>query len=164
MGICFSQVQILKSNKYLDRVSAFTDALNIAQAVIKDYLPQDAMKDQLIEFYTRLKQMANHPERGFKNVKSLSYLESAFFEYWNSNIGFHIDKFWEKISASGLQFQRQDIFKKIWQRKRIANIHEYDFVIDNMVMAQQENKITQEQADLLNVYIAAFEKRAIRKK
>ncbi|MNJ03586.1 hypothetical protein D3C73_1639680 [compost metagenome] len=49
--------------------------------------------------------------------------------------------------------------EKIFKRKKINNVREYDFVIDVIVPYQQEGLIDQQEVALLNDLILEFESR-----
>ena len=68
-------------------------------------------------------------------------------------------KEWKEIKAQNLPYKRENKLAKILKRKKINNIHEYDFVIDVIVPYQQEGLINEEEVVLLNKWLGDFENR-----
>jgi len=70
-----------------------------------------------------------------------------------------IEKFWAELYQSGIDFKRKDIIQTVLKRKKIKDIHEYDSVIDNIVVADHRGQINNDQVVELNKLIKEFEKR-----
>jgi hypothetical protein len=102
------------SPKYLARARAFAEAVDIGVEL-------RAAKGEGSDGTQELlwKEQALTPEPLFANLRSLAYLEDAFFTYWNEASGEHIERFWQRVRERGLPFQRRDVVGEILSRGRI---------------------------------------------
>lgn len=149
-----------KRKTYNEKANEIVKAIELAKEVILDSteLAQE-MKEHMIDFGNETKELALNPEPQFRKVASLKYLENDFFIYWNETEGEDIEKFWKKVSANKLNFKRKDIIQKVLKRKRIKDIHEYNVIVDRLVVAQQLEQINQSEAQLLSRLIGEFEEK-----
>ena len=146
------------SAKYLARARAFAQAVDLGIELYAT-LPaheRDAMERGSLEW----KKMALAPEPPFASLQSLAYLEDAFFTYWNEASGEHIERFWQRVTAGGLPFERKDVVRDVLSRGRIRNDIEYQTITDSIVIHQQMGKISRAEADRLSEMLGQFEKRA----
>lgn len=143
-----------KRRNYNDAVKEFVKAVDLSLETKKKYHPE-----QDISHEQGLKQMAENAEPPFKSIRSLKYLEEALFTYYNEAQGEDVNYFWSLIKSNKLPYERENKLEKILTKNKISNIHEYDFVIDNLVVYQQEGLITTEQATTLSRLIGEYEQR-----
>jgi hypothetical protein len=146
------------SPKYLARARAFAEAVDIGvelRAAHEEGEGSDATQELL------WKEQALAPEPPFANLRSLAYLEDAFFTYWNETSGEHIERFWQRVTERGLPFQRRDVVGEILSRGRINNDIEYQTVTDSIVIQQQMGRISPAEEDRLSSMLGQFEKRSV---
>ncbi|WP_324672035.1 hypothetical protein [Hymenobacter sp. GOD-10R] len=152
----------VKSN-YLEQVSKLSAAIDIAINSIR-LLPPDGWNDHdinsITNYYLSLKDEVLYPKPMYKNLKSLKYSEVSALTYFQESSGKTVDYFWRQVDDARLGYRRQNKMLKILKRKRIKSSDEYDFVIDVLLVYQQEGKITTREAEDLNEMIAAYEKNA----
>ena len=131
------------SAKYVERAGQFVRAVDIGAQVLADH-----SKDRdMIKFGAELKELTKQsPQR----VAGLRHLETAYFTYWNETTGPHVDRFWELVTAENLPFERKDVLSNVLRRGRINNAGEHETVVDLLVVAQQEGRITAEEAARLS--------------
>ncbi|GIJ51371.1 hypothetical protein Val02_82570 [Virgisporangium aliadipatigenens] len=98
-----------------------------------------------------------------QTVAGLRHLESAFFTYGNEAAGPHVDRFWELVTAESLPFERKNVLGDVLRRGRINDAGEYEVVVDLLVVAEQEGRITAEEAARLSNYIGRYERRGSRR-
>jgi hypothetical protein len=106
------------------------------------------------------KRMALEPELPFANLRSLAYLEDAFFTYWNEASGPHVELFWQRVEALGLPFQRRDAVREVLRRGSINNAIEHQAITDALVIRQQIGTLSPAEAKRLSKMLGAFEARA----
>ncbi len=143
------------SKQYSERSARLCRAIDIAAGVITEAL----LDHDMIEFGEELKQLANTPPQ---RVAGLRHLESAFFTYWNEAPGPHVDRFWKLVAAEGLPFTRRNVLSDVLTRGRINNAAEHEIVVDSLVGAEQEGRITAEQAARLSDLLGLYETRRTR--
>lgn len=149
-----------KKSIYEERANEFVKAIDIAEQVVSQSSTLAAnIKEQLLFFSAHTKKLALNPEPQFRKIASLKYLEHDFLIYWNETTGPDRDKFWQLISSAGLQYKKKDGIQDVLRRNKIKSIHEYDYVIDNILVAEQTGSINTEQVIQLNTLIAEFEAR-----
>jgi hypothetical protein len=143
------------SAKYVERSGQFTRAVDIGARVLADR-PQDRA---MVEFGEMIKDLLQRPPQ---TVAGLRHLESAFLTYWNEATGRQIDRFWELVAAEGLPFTRRNVLADVLARGRINNAAEHEVVIDSLVGAEQEGRITADQAARLSDMAGRYERRRSR--
>jgi hypothetical protein len=149
-----------KVSKYEEQADKFAKAVDIAEQIIKESVHFNAdLAKPMMDFGTQVKHMALNPEPKFRRLASLKYLESDFFIFWNESNGPDVDKFWHRVFESNLGYVRKDAIQDVLKRKKIKNVHEFDFITDNIVVYQQTGRLNEQQAIELNHYIGEFEKR-----
>ena len=141
-----------KRKTYNEKANEIVKAIELAEEVILDSteLAQE-MKKYMIDFGNEMQESALNPEPQFRKVASLKYLENDFLIYWNESEG--------EDTVNKLNFKRKDIIQKVLKRKRIKDIHEYNVIIDRLVIAQQLEQINQSEAKLLSRLIGEFEEK-----
>lgn len=143
---------------YEQRAEQFAKVCDIAIQMLSDANIPLEEKTRMIRTSMSDKELALHPEPMYKRIGSLKCIEAEHFWYWNEHQGVHIDKFWQEVKAAGLGYHRKDIFVKILMRGRIGNRIEYDYVIDEILVAEQTERITKEEVARLNNYLLNYEK------
>jgi hypothetical protein len=149
-----------KVSKYEERADKFAKAVDIAEQIIKESADFNAdLAKPMLDFGTKVKHMALNPEPQFRRLTSLKYMESDFFIFWNESSGPDVDKFWNRIFENKLGYVRKDAIQDVLKRKKIKNIHEFDFITDNIVVYEQTGRLSEQQVTELNKYIGEFEKK-----
>ena len=143
---------------YEQRAEQFAKVCDIGILVLNEAEISPDEKRRMIGMCSSDKEMALHPLPIYKRIGSLKCLEAEHFWYWNEHNGRHINEFWRQVKEAGLDYERKDIFKKIFKRGRISNMHEYDYVIDEILVAEQKGRISLEEAERLNKYLSNYEK------
>jgi len=147
-------------SKYEEQADKLAKAVDIAEQTIKESTNFNAdLVKPMLDFVKQIKHNALNPEPKFKKIVSLKYLESDFFTFWNESNGPDVDKFWKRVFESKLGYVKKDAIQDVLRRKKIKNIHEFDFITDNIVVYAQTGQLSQEQVIDLNKYIGEFEKR-----
>lgn len=159
----------MKEDKYAEAALNLAKAADIAIAVIQKFPPKGWNEhyvtenkneiDHFIDVYKEWKENALNPKPQFRNLKSLKYEYDNIFTEFQEGSGTFIEEFWKEIKAQNLPYKRENKLAKILKRKKINNIHEYDFVIDVIVPYQQEGLINEEEVVLLNKWLGEFENR-----
>lgn len=152
----------MSDTKYNESAKNLIIATSIAIETLKKYPPinwdDDTVKD-VVNTYYEFKSNIENSKPEFRNLKSLKYDIEAVFTYFQEASGECVEQFWKEIKAQNLPYKRENKFAKILKRKKINNIHEYDFVIDVIVPYQQEGLINDEEVVLLNKCLGEFENR-----
>jgi len=162
MGCKGYYTKILKMSniKYNEAVNTLIIATEIAIRSFKNFPPSIWYKNTLndvLNTYHEFKMNIENAEPEFRNLKSLKYKEEDVFTYFQEGHGQCVEEFWKEIKAQDLPYKRENKMLKILKRKKINNIHEYDFVVDVIVPYEQEGLINHEEVILLNNLIAQFE-------
>lgn len=159
----------MKQDKYTEASQNLAKAADIAIAVVQKFPPKGWNEhyvtenkneiNHFIDVYKEWKENALNPKPQFRNLKSLKFVyENIFTEFQEGN-GDYVEEFWKEIKTQNLPFKRENKLAKILKRKKINNIHEYNFVIDVIVPYQQEELINTEEVVLLNEWLGVFENR-----
>ncbi|KQO25830.1 hypothetical protein ASF10_23645 [Flavobacterium sp. Leaf82] len=150
----------MKIDKYQEESISLAKASDIAINMIKRFPPKgwdEKTISHVIANRLEIKKDVLNPEPQFRNLKSLKYNIEAVFTKFQEGHGILVEEFWKEIKAQNLPYKRENKMLKILKRKKINNIHEYDFVIDVMVPYEQEGLINHDEVILLNDLIAEFE-------
>jgi hypothetical protein len=160
-----SREQRQPSATYLVRARAFAEAVDIGISIYDACPPsdEDGLSNLPSSTYARqsldLARQALHPEPPFANLKSLAYLQDAFFTFWNESRGAHVARFWHTLAERGLPFAREDVIGRVLQRGRIRTVLEYEHVTDTMGASTQGKLSTTDQQRLSDM-LDAYEKKA----
>ena len=147
-----------KKATYEEKASQIQKVVELAERVIrKSKKMSEYEKEQMIKWGMQIKELAKNPEPQFRKVASLRYLENDFLTYWNEAEGEDVELFWKKVYSNKLDFRRKDVLASVLKRKRIKDIHEYNTVVDRIVIAEQLGQISQEEAKELSELIGKFE-------
>jgi hypothetical protein len=149
-----------KLSKYEEQAQKLAKAVDIAEQIVRESANFNAeLATPMLDFGTKVKHMALNPEPQFRRLASLKYLESDFFIFWNESSGPDVDKFWNRIFENNLCYVRKDAIQDVLKRKKIKNIHEFDFITDNLVVYEQTGRLNEQQIIELKKYIGEFEKK-----
>jgi hypothetical protein len=143
---------------YEQRASQFANICDIGIKVLTEAEISFDEKKRMIDMCNSDKEKALHPLPIYKRIRSLKCLEAEHFWYWNEHNGGHINEFWKEVKEAGFDYQRKDLFKKILTRSRISNMQEYEYVIDEILVAEQTGRISIDQVERLNNYLTNYEK------
>lgn len=147
-----------KRETYDERARQFAQAVDVVIGVVMGSPSySDTDKATLTQGFAELRHMALEPQPQFRRVASLRYLEEALLSGWNDANGPEADHIWSEIRKLGLPYTRKDVLSTILKRKRIKDQHEFDYVTDSIVIAQQEGRITEEQAIALDRMLMDFQ-------
>jgi len=152
----------MKVDRYMEDSNCLSKAIDIASEVIKENPPKGWDQEtvlRVVNLSLEVKENVLNPAAQFRNLKSLKYSSEIVFTKFQEGHGLFVEEFWRKIKSHNLPYKRENKMVKIIKRKKINNIHEYDFVIDVIVPYQQEGLIDKEQVVLLNELIDQFESR-----
>ena len=141
--------------------------IDIAVSAFKKHRPKDFTKDNVdhcINVYEGFKNNALNPEPKFKKLASLKYIEQDTFTFFKEGNGETVEYFWQQIAKENLGYIREDKLRKIIERGKIKGRIEYELVIDSIVAAEQEERITKQEAKQLSEMIGEFESRGKKKK
>lgn len=108
--------------------------------------------------YSEWKYSALNPAPEYRKVASLNLRVQGALTIFQEGAGQAVDHFWKRIAAEKLGYKRVDELRKVLDRGRIKGRAEYDQVTDSFIAAQQEGRITAEEADRLAEMIGDFEK------
>jgi hypothetical protein len=138
-----------KSTKYEIESKRLAEVAEIAiEMVPLMHSLSPSEKEWYLKCYKDLRSKILFPEKQFRNLTSLKYIQETIFNTVNNTGGAHLEKFWKLIEEKNLGYVRESIenmFEKIAKKKRL-NEHDYEFLTDNIVEAEQTGKITAEQA------------------
>ncbi|MBX3240809.1 MAG: hypothetical protein KIT80_23040 [Chitinophagaceae bacterium] len=144
---------------YEQRAEQFAGVCDIGIKVLTEAEIAPDEKERMLRICRSDKEMALHPLPVYKRVGSLKCIEAEHFWYWNEHNGKHIDEFWRGVREAGLPYERKDMFKKILRRGSISNMQEYDYVIDEILVAEQTGRISLDEVERLNNYLNNYEKK-----
>jgi hypothetical protein len=150
------------TEKYKIAAENLAKAIDIAINIIKEFPPKgwdDKTVLHVVNHSLEIKGNVLYPETQFRNLKSLKHSIEAVFTKFQEMHGVFVEEFWKEIKAQNLPYKRENKMLKILKRKKINNIHEYDFVIDVIVPYEQEGLINHDEVILLNDLISQFENR-----
>lgn len=112
--------------------------------------------------YLEWKDNALYPEPKYKKIASLKYVIERIFTIFNEGSGDFVEYFWKEINKQNLGYVREDKLWKVLKRSKINNRIEYEYIIDTIGPAEQENRITNEEAKLLSEMIGIFENKKMK--
>lgn len=146
-----------KRKTYQQRAEQLAKAVDIADNIVQEskVIPEES-KAYFLNYGKQVKSMALNPEPQFKKVASIQYLENDFLTYWNEADGSDIEKFWLELHQNEIDYERKDTIQVVLKRKKIKDIHEYNAITDNIVVAEQLGRITKGQAIELSQLIGGY--------
>ena len=147
---------------YEDEAIKLSKAIDIAIEAFEKYPAEIFTEENLKHFincYRERKDFALNPEPKFRKIASLKYLIDDVFIYFQESNGKDVEYFWKQIKEQNLDYVREDKLWKIIKRGKIKNRIEFEYVTDLIVAAEQEKRITQDEAKKLGEMIGEFELR-----
>lgn len=126
----------MKIDKYKEASENLGKAIDIAINVTKENPPKGWDEKTILHVVNlslEIKKNAIDPKPQFRNLKSLKYDVEMVFTKFQEGHGRYVKEFWKEIKLQKLPYKRENKMVKILKRKKINNIHEYDFVIDVIV-------------------------------
>ena len=116
------------------------------------------MLTHVISCYHEFKDDALNPEPKFRKIASLKYTIENVFTYFQESNGKDVEYFWKKIEEQKLDYAREDKLGKILKRGKINNRIEFDYVTDIIVVAEEEKRISENEAKKLAEMITEITK------
>jgi hypothetical protein len=148
--------------EYATEANRLAKAIDIAIEAFRRY-PLEGWDDKQIEHvvnvYAEWKYSALNPAPEYRKIVSLNYRIQDALTFFQEGTGQATDYFWKRIAAEELGYERVDGLRKVLSRGKIKGRIEYDQVTDSFIAAQQEGRITEEEAGRLAGMIGDFEKR-----
>jgi hypothetical protein len=147
---------------YVTEANRLAKAVDIAIEAFRQYPFEgwdSATVDHVVNVYSKLKYLALNPAPEYRKVASLNYIIQDVLTIFQEGTGQAVDYFWKRIAAEELGYERVDRLRKVLDRGRIKGRAEYDQVTDSFIAAQQQGRITAEEASRLAEMIGDFEKR-----
>ncbi|RNI23119.1 hypothetical protein [Rufibacter latericius] len=135
-------------------------AIDIAIESFSKYPPtgfNEAHVNQFIKVYSENKESALNPLPQYRKLASLKYIVNDILIFFQESKGEAVEVFWKKVNQENLGYKREDKLRKILDRGKIRGRIEYELAVDSIVAAEQEGRITKEEASLLGELIGAFE-------
>jgi len=150
-----------------------TEALKLAKAIdiaiysFCKYPPEDFTNEHLDHFvniYSGWKASILNPEPEFRKSTSLNYHIRNVLTIFQEGSGEAVEHFWQQLSKENLGYVREDKLRKIINRGKIRGRIEYELVVDSIIAAQQEKRITEAEVKKLSKMLGEFELRGKKKK
>ena len=149
-----------QKNNYAAEALKLGKAIDIAIKSIKKYRPDDSKDEQTNYFlnaYSEWKYSVLNPAPEYRNLASLKYQVDNVFTFFQEANGEIVEYFWKQISKENLGYLRKDRLRNIINRGKIKGRVEYELVVDLLVVAEQEGRISAPEARLLSDMIGDFE-------
>ena len=141
--------------KYADEVVKIISAIDIAIEAFEKFDVKD--KDVFIRVYKDYKEKRLNAEAQYRNMASLNYTIADILTWFQEGTGDDVEYFWKQVEKQNLGYIREDKLAKILNRGKILGRIEYEYVTDVIVAAEQENRITENQAVQLKIMVGDFE-------
>jgi hypothetical protein len=145
---------------YILEAEKVARAIDIAIESFSKYPPNDfneAHVNQFIKVYKDYKEKALNPLPQYRKLASLKYIVNDILIFFQESKGEAVESFWKKIHEENIGYKREDKLRKILDRGKIRGRIEYELAVDSIVAAEQEGRITKEDACLLGELIGEFE-------
>jgi hypothetical protein len=149
-----------KRTTYTEALQRFETLVDCARPVLLK-AASDGLEEapHLLAFGKQCVDLARSAEGPMRRVASLRQMQNDYLIYWNEAPGPHVSAFWNAVRKAGLDLERVDHLARVLKRGRITKREEYETVVDSLVGAEQEGRITAEEAERLSAMIGAFEDR-----
>ena len=135
-------------------------AIDIAIESFSKYPPigfNETHVNQFIKVYRENKENALNPLPQYRKLASLKYIVNDILIFFQESKGEAVEAFWKRLNEEDLDYKKEDKLRKILDRGKIRGRIEYELAIDSIVAAEQEGRITKEEASLLGELIREFE-------
>jgi hypothetical protein len=146
---------------YKDESEKLAKAIDIAIESFRKFNSfnlTESQVDTVIKAFEERRFFALNPEPQFKKLASLEYLIEETFTPFQDGAGEAVEYFWKKIAEANLDYKRENKLRKILDRGKIKGRIEYEYVTDMIVIAQQENMVTNDEAVQLSEMLATYER------
>jgi len=140
---------------YNDEAIKLSKAIDIAIQAFEKFDLKD--KEWFIKCYKEWKEGLFERDKFYKTMRSFKYDVENVFTFFQEGSGKEVEYFWKEIKIQNLDYQREDKLKKILGRGKIKGRVEFEYVIDIIVVAEQENRITEIEAKQLGKMLHEFE-------
>jgi hypothetical protein len=157
-----AKLKMASRKNYTDEAEKLAKAIDIAIEAFLLYSPPLFTSDHIKMMISHLKsekEAALNPEAKYRSLVSLKYIIDSVFTFFQESSGETVDYFWEKISENKLGYERKNKFLTILKRNKIKGRIEYDYVIDILIVARQQNQISADDAARLQQLITDYEKK-----
>jgi hypothetical protein len=147
---------------YVTEANRLAKAIDIAIESFRQYPLEgwsSASVEHVVNVYSEWKYSALNPAPEYRKVASLNLRIQGALTIFQEGTGQAVDYFWKRIAAEELSYERVDRLRKVLDRGKIKGHLEYEQVTDSFIAAQQEGRITAEEASGLAEMIGDFEKR-----
>lgn len=137
-------------------------AIDIAIEAFEKHCPADFQPKHQAHFistYKEWKVECLNPKPKFKKLASLKYQITAVFTYFQEATGPTVEFFWKRLAEEKLGYIRENQLAKILKRGRIKNQHEYHYVTDMLVVAEQVGLTNRQESEQLAEMLGEFENR-----
>lgn len=166
LSIFHDQFQSMMQN-YDTEALKLAKAIDIAIYCFRKHPPEEFTKehiDHFVNVYSEWKDRILNPEPEFRKMASLKYDIQNVFTVYQEGSGEAVEHFWQQIANENLGYIREDKLRKIVNRGKIRGRSEYDLVVDSIVSAEQENRISKDEALQLDRMLDEYELRGKRNK
>jgi hypothetical protein len=156
----------LKKNYETESIK-LSRAIDIAIESLGKHAPNNWQKldiENAIKTYLKFKDNVLNPLPEYKNLSSLKYHIQDVFIYFQETLNETTDYFWKQIEKEELGYERVDVLEKGLKKGKISSEAEFNYIVDIMVVAEQEGRISSKEIKKLNDMISVYEVRNSRKK
>jgi polyhydroxyalkanoate synthesis regulator phasin len=156
----------LKKNYETESIK-LSRAIDIAIESLGKHAPNNWQKldiENAIKTYLKFKDNVLNPLPEYKNLSSLKYHIQDVFIYFQETLNETTDYFWKQIEKEELGYERVDVLEKVLKKGKISSEAEFNYIVDIMVVAEQEGRISSKEIKKLNDMISVYEVRNSRKK
>jgi hypothetical protein len=150
----------MKAN-YDIEANKLSKAIDIAIDAYSKFPPKDftqANIDHVVNLHHEWKDSVLNPEPQFRKIASLKYQIENVFTFFQEATGEAVEYFWRQLSNENLGYVRVDRLRKIIDRGKIKRRIEYEFVTDQIVVAEQCGRITREESNKLSNMLGEYER------
>lgn len=131
--------------------------IEISEQVVRDSELMDAAekRDYLGDYQENRRDAQAYLDQ--RNPAYLRQLADEVLTPWNESSDEDSDAFFRLAAERGIELERKDYLGTVLARGRIANIEEYEVVVDSIVIWQQDGRIDAAQAQRLSEMVGAYE-------
>ena len=149
----------MTKRNYEDEAIKLSKVIDIAIESMRKFPSESWSKetlDHVVNCYKEYKEYAINPEPKFKKIASLKYLIEDVFTRFQEGSGKDVEYFWQELKKQNLDYSRKDKLDKIIKSGKIKSRIEFEYVTDIIVVAEQEGRITKDEAMLLGNMLDNF--------
>ena len=135
-------------------------AIDVAIQAIQNSRDTRYSEEQIVVFtkyYLMYKDMALNPEKRYRTIRSLNQTVNDVLTKFQEDSGDDIEFFWREIKRLSLGYKRIDVLAKVLKKSKISNRYEYEVVTDTFVVALQERRITEQEAQKLGTLLTNYQ-------